>query len=220
MPPQPPFQIEIVIDVVCPWCHIGLRRLDAAIALVKRQYPAFECEKRWRPFFLDPDTPPEGEPYLPLLLQKFGGQEKVEAIFQRVRDAGATCGLAFHFEKILLRANTRHAHRLILWAQQRGDAQPLVERLFVAQFQRGENIGDRTALAGIAAECGYEREAVAAYLDSELSVDLVDGLIAEARAWGVNSVPTFVFDRRLGIPGAEDPAALAAAIAKVAFPRT
>lgn len=204
--------IEIVSDLVCPWCYIGLRRLDAAIADVRRELPDFACEKRWRPFFLNPDTPPEGEPYLPFLERKFGGPAPVEALFERVRAAGRPWGVDYAFEKIEVRANTLQAHRLIHWAQQRGDAQALVERLFVAQFQRGERIGDLALLAQVAVECGYPGEEVASYLSSGRDADTVRGMEAEVRRAGIHQVPTFIVDGRHVVVGAEDPAVLAAAI--------
>jgi len=207
--------IEIVSDIVCPWCFIGLRRLDLAIALVRQEIPDFSCEKRWRPFFLNPDTPPEGEPYLPFLEKKFGGPAPVEALFERVRAAGRPYGLEYAFEKIACRANTLQAHRLIHWAQQRGDAERLVERLFVAQFQRGEAVGDPGVLVGIAAECGYPAATVADYLASIEDVDVVRAMEAEVRAAGISMVPTFVVDRKMVVVGAEDPAILAGAIRQV-----
>ena len=207
--------IEIVSDIVCPWCFIGLRRLDLAIALVRQEIPDFSCEKRWRPFFLNPDTPPEGEPYLPFLEKKFGGPAPVEALFERVRAAGRPYGLEYAFEKIARRANTLQAHRLIHWAQQRGDAERLVERLFVAQFQRGEAVGDPGVLVGIAAECGYPAATVADYLASIEDVDVVRAMEAEVRAAGISMVPTFVVDRKMVVVGAEDPAILAGAIRQV-----
>lgn len=204
--------IEIVSDVVCPWCFIGLRRIDAAIELVRRDIPDFHCTKRWLPFFLNPDTPPEGEPYLPFLVAKFGGVEQVEALFERVRNAGRPYGLTYAFEKIALRANTLRAHRLIHWAQQRGDTEQLVERLFAAQFQRGEHVGDIGLLAAIAGECGYPADEVAAYLASDQDAELLRAMEAEIRAVGIRQVPTFIVDRRRVVVGAEDPAVLAEAI--------
>jgi predicted DsbA family dithiol-disulfide isomerase len=204
--------IEIVSDLVCPWCFIGLRRLSTAIEQVRREIPGFSCRKVWRPFFLNPDTPPQGEPYLPFLEAKFGSREAVEALFARVREAGRAYDLDYAFERITLRANTLQAHRLIHWAQQRGEAEQLVERLFVAQFQRGEYVGDVALLTQIAAECGYPPAEVAAYLASTQDVDTVRSQEAEGRAAGIRQVPTFIVDRRLVVVGAEDPAVLAEAM--------
>jgi predicted DsbA family dithiol-disulfide isomerase len=206
--------IEIVSDLVCPWCYIGLRRLDAAIAEVRRELPDFACEKRWRPFFLNPDTPPEGEPYLPFLEKKFGGPAPVAALFERVRAAGRPWGVDYAFEKIEVRANTLQAHRLIHWAQQRGDAARLVERLFVAQFQRGERIGDLALLAKVAVECGYPGDEVERYLASDQDVDEVRATERRFRGMGISMVPTFIVNGREIVVGAEDPAVLAAAIRK------
>lgn len=204
--------IEIVSDIVCPWCFIGLRRLSVAIDMVRRDVPDFACRKRWRPFFLNPNTPPEGEPYLPFLEHKFGSRERGDALFANVRSAGQAYGLDYAFEKIEVRANTLDAHRLIHWAQQHGDAEPLVERLFVGQFQRGENVGDRATLCAIAADVGFEPKLVAAYLASGMDTAQVRRLERESRAAGVSSVPTFTIDSRHVVVGAEDPAVLARAI--------
>lgn len=204
--------LEIVSDLVCPWCFIGLHRLDLAVAAIREEYPELEIVQRWHPFFLNPDTPPAGEPYLPFLINKFGSREAVDALFQRIRDAGAAYGVSYHFERIALRANTLDAHRLIHRAQQQGDARPLVERLFVGQFQLGEHLGDPAILATIAGECGYDRAAVADYLTSDADRDTVRAAERDARTWGVRAVPTFIVDRRIMVPGAEDPAILSAAI--------
>ena len=204
--------IDIVADIVCPWCFIGKRRLETAVALVRRHDPEFTCRTRWLPFFLNPDTPPEGEPYLPFLERKFGGRAPVDALFARVREAGRAYGIDYAFEKVSLRANTLRAHRLIHWVQQRGDADVLVERLFVAQFQRGEYVGDIALLAEIAAECGYDRGAVADYLSSAEDENLVRTRERQGRAMGVRMVPTFILPGNEVIVGAEDPAVLAAGI--------
>lgn len=215
MNPKKPLTIEVVSDVVCPWCFIGLRRLEQAIALVRESQPDFQYVLHWRPFFLNPDTPPEGEAYLPFLIQKFGGRERVEAIWQRIRDVGATLGIDYQFEKIQVRANTLMAHRLIHWAQQRGDVSALVEKLFAAQFEQGENVSDRAVLSNVATACGYDRTEVLAFLDSDEDTTLIQQMEQEARSWGVNSVPTFIFDRKSGIQGAEDPTVLANEIKQV-----
>ena len=149
---------------------------------------------------------------MPFLIQKFGGKDRVEAIWQRIRDAGAPLGIDYQFEKIQVRANTLQAHRLIHWAQQQGDATALVARLFSAQFEHGRNVSDLTVLAEVAATCGYDRATVLGYLNSDKDVALIQNMESEARSWGVSAVPTFVFDQKASIQGAEDPAVLADAI--------
>jgi len=210
------FTIEIVSDVVCPWCFIGTRRLAAAVDLIREERPDFEYRKRWLPFFLNPDTPPEGEPYLPFLEKKFGGRDQVEAIFSRVREAGKAWGIAYTFENILLRANTLKAHRLIHRVQT-VDPDPtkidaFIERLFSAQFQRGEHVGDIDVLTACAVECGYDGSTIAAYLASNADEAVVRQNAAEIQAMGINMVPTFILPGQQIIVGAEDPAILAEGI--------
>jgi predicted DsbA family dithiol-disulfide isomerase len=204
--------IEIVSDVVCPWCFIGKRRLETALAMVRRDIPDFACQTIWRPFFLNPDTPPAGEPYLPFLVNKFGSLEKVEELFDRVREAGKAYGLDYAFEKIALRANTLKAHRLLHWAQAKGNADALIERLFAAQFQRGEAVGDPETLVKIATECGYDAKELAAYLASDRDADIVRQRESEARQLGITMIPTFILGGKQIIVGAEDPAILAEGI--------
>jgi predicted DsbA family dithiol-disulfide isomerase len=206
--------IEIVSDFVCPWCFIGVARLKTAVDMVRAQRPDFRYKPRWKPFFLNPDTPPEGEPYMPFLEQKFGGRANVEAIFERVRAAGRPYGIEYAFERIPFRANTLNAHRLAVWAQAWGDAVPLVERLFAANFQRGEHLGDMATLVRIAGECGYDTAAVAAFLASdELEAEVLREA-AEVVRMGINMVPTFIIGGSQVIVGAEDPAILADGIRK------
>jgi predicted DsbA family dithiol-disulfide isomerase len=208
-------KIDIVADIVCPWCFIGKRRLETAIVMVLRENPDFRHETRWRPFFLNPHTPPEGEPYLPFLERKFGSRAAVDALFKRVREAGQAYGIDYAFEKIRLRANTLQAHRLLYWAQQRGNADALAERLFVAQFQRGEAIGEPATLTRLAAECGYAADEVAAYLASGTDTDAVREDEAHFRAIGIRQVPTFILEGHQLIVGAEDPRILATAIRQI-----
>jgi predicted DsbA family dithiol-disulfide isomerase len=206
--------IDIASDFVCPWCFIGIARLKLAVAMVREQRPDFQYQPRWQPFFLNPDTPLEGEPYLPFLERKFGGRANVEAIFERVRVAGRPYGIDFAFERIPFRTNTLNAHRLSAWAQARGDAQPLIERLFAANFQRGEHLGDADTLVRIAGECGYDTATVAAFLaSSELDAELQKAA-AEVVAMGITMVPTFIIGGTHIIVGAEDPTILAEGIRK------
>ena len=204
--------VDIVSDIVCPWCFIGTRRLAAAVDLVRRDDPRFAVRTRWRPFFLNPDTPPEGEPYLPFLERKFGGRGAVEALFGRVRAAGRAWGIEFEFERIALRANTLRAHRLIAWAQRQRPADELVQKLFVAQFQAGEDVGDVAVLARIAGECGLDVTAAFRFLAGDGEAEAVRADERALRALGVRMVPTFLLPGGVAVVGAEDPAVLAAAM--------
>lgn len=201
--------IDIFSDVVCPWCFIGKRHLDRALASWREEQPQCETTVRWRPFFLNPDTPESGEPYRPFLEKKFGGPEKLAEIWQRVSEAGRGAGIEFAFEKIELRANTLNAHRLIHHAQR---AEPgeravadLVEALFAAQFLAGRHIGDRAVLAAVAGECGMDSEAVRRYLDSDEDADAVRAAAGEAPRLGISGVPFFIFNQRLAASGAHPP---------------
>ncbi len=208
--------IDVVSDVVCPWCFIGKRHLDRALELWREEQPACEVTVHWRPFFLNPDTPEAGEPYRPFLERKFGGPKQVEELWQRVSEAGRPAGIAFAFEKIELRANTLNAHRLIHYAQSHtpkvgaggtaiGD---LVEAIFAAQFLEGRHVGDRAVLADVAGACGMGREAVLHYLESSADADAVRGGAVEAQRKGISGVPFFVFNNRLAASGAQPPDAL------------
>jgi predicted DsbA family dithiol-disulfide isomerase len=204
--------IDIVADFVCPWCFIGKRRLEVATAAMRNDFPDVLVQTRWRPFFLNPDTPPEGEPYLPFLEQKFGSRAAVDALFERVRSGGRPYGVDFAFEKIARRANTLLAHRLVSWAQQSGPADALVERIFVAQFQRGEAIGDLDLLTRLAGECGYPTDEWLTW--STVGSDIAE-LHADAqrlRQLGIKQVPTFIVGGQRIVVGAEDPAILVAAM--------
>lgn len=198
-------QIDIVSDVVCPWCFIGKRRLEAALRELKIERPEVVPRIRWLPFFLNPDTPEAGEPYRPFLEKKFGGPEKLAQIWAQVSDAGRTAGIEFAFERIEQRANTLKAHRLIHRAQAQGDAGALVERLFAAQFLRGENVGDAAVLARIAAECGDDEAAALAYLRSDEDADAVRAQFGRAQQMGISGVPFFILGGRYGVGGAQPP---------------
>jgi predicted DsbA family dithiol-disulfide isomerase len=217
--------IDVVSDVVCPWCFIGKRHLDRALELWREEQPDCAVTVRWRPFFLNPDTPEAGEPYRPFLERKFGGPKQLEELWQRVGEAGRPAGIAFAFEKIELRANTLNAHRLIHHAQTvMPTAKPetasladgaggtaiadLVEALFAAQFLEGRHVGDRSVLADVAAACGMDREAVLRYLESAEDAEAVRGGADEARRKGINGVPFFIFNNRLAASGAQPPQAL------------
>jgi predicted DsbA family dithiol-disulfide isomerase len=204
--------IDVVSDVVCPWCFIGKHHLDHALQLWHAEQPQCAVSVRWHPFFLNPDTPEGGEPYRPFLEKKFGGPEKLAEIWQRVSAAGRTAGIEFAFEKIELRANTLNAHRLIHHAQRVGAdgtaVNKLIEGLFAAQFLEGRHLGDRAVLADVAGESGMERDAVQAYLDSAEDADEVRAAAGEMHRMGIGGVPFFIFNKKLAASGAQPPEAL------------
>ena len=221
--------IDVVSDVVCPWCFIGKHHLDRALQLWHAEQPQCAVAVRWHPFFLNPDTPESGEPYRPFLEKKFGGPEKLAEIWQRVSDAGRTAGIEFAFEKIELRANTLNAHRLIHHAQKvMSPAKPetvsladgadgtavnrLIEGLFAAQFLEGRHLGERAVLAAVAGECGMDTAAVQGYLDSTEDADEVRAAAAEMHRMGIGGVPFFIFNKRLSASGAQPPEALVKAM--------
>lgn len=200
-------QVDIISDVVCPWCFIGKRHLEEALRRVRE-----EASVVWHPFQLNPDTPAEGDAYLPFLEHKFGGAEQVRRIWERTRQAGAQTGIDFAFERIAIRPNTLKAHRLIRRAQRNGQADALVERLFVGHFQQGEDIGSTETLARIATELGDDAAAVRAYLASDEDTDDIQGEIVLAEEMGIGGVPFFIFNRRIGVSGAQPADVLVQAI--------
>ena len=209
--PPDPLVIDVVSDVVCPWCFIGKRHLEAALAGLPA---AAGATVRWHPFELNPDLPAEGVDRKSYLEAKFGGPGRAAEIYARVREAGVRAGLDFDFDAIVRQPNTRDAHRLIAWAQSRGDAGPLVERLFRAYFQEGRYVGDRDTLVALAAEAGFDAEAARAWLESGLGADEITDAEARLRALGISGVPFFIFDGRVGLSGAQPREAMREAIAQ------
>lgn len=204
--------IDIVSDVVCPWCFIGKRRLEAALRELKQERPDVAPCIRWLPFFLNPDTPEAGEPYRPFLERKFGGPEKLAHLWAQISEAGRTIGIDFAFERIAIRPNTLRAHRLIHRAQQGGDAGILVERLFAAHFLQGENIGDIDVLARLASDAGADEASAQDYLRSEEDAAEVRGQAERGQRMGIQGVPFFIFAGHYGIGGAQPPEVLLAAL--------
>lgn len=204
--------IDIISDVVCPWCFIGKRRLETALAALQGDHPDITPTIRWLPYQLNPDTPVEGDAYRPFLEKKFGGPEALQAIWARVTEAGKSAGIAFAFEKIDIRPNTLRAHRLLHRAEALGTAESWVERLFVGHFQRGEDIGHIDTLCTIATELGEDAGSLRAYLESEQDQAEVEALIARAQSMGISGVPFFIFNGKLAVSGAQTPEVLRQAI--------
>ncbi len=196
-------RIDIFSDVVCPWCFIGKRRLERALA----ERPQEQVEIHWRAFQLNPDMPVQGMPRQTYLQTKFGGPERAAQIYETIRENGRKEGLDFQFEKIGTTPNTVRAHRLIRFASERGASDALVEKLFTGYFYDGRNIGDVEALADIAEDAGLDRDEAIAFLNGNESVADVLAETRFAYENGINGVPCFIFDRRYALAGAQEPEA-------------
>lgn len=193
--------IDIISDTICPWCLIGKRRFERALA----QRPDLEVQIDWRPYQLNPEMPRAGLDRKSYLEAKFGGPERAQQVYDRIRDAGVEEGIDFDFQGIPRTPNTIDSHRLIHWAANAGVQDMVVERLFQAYFEHGEDIGDRLVLLDIAEASGMDRGLVADLLEEEADAELIrkeDGL---AREMGVQGVPCFIIDRKYVVSGAQDP---------------
>lgn len=204
--------IDVVSDVVCPWCFIGLRRLEEAIVLWSERHPDVPVTVSWHAFQLNPDLPRTGVDRKSYLEQKFGGPARAREIYARVEAAGREAGIAFDFDRIRVQPNTLQAHRLIAWASLHGRGTPLVEALFRAYFLEGRDFTDDATLAAAAAEAGLERTAALDFLASDELAGDVASDEAVARQIGVQGVPFFIFDRRLAASGAQPAEALLSAM--------
>lgn len=208
-----PISIDVVSDVVCPWCYIGLKRLDAAMA----QAQEVPVDVRWRPYQLDATIPPEGRDRKQYMLAKFGSEEKLREIHARVAEAGRSAGIDFAFDAIKVSPNTLDAHRLIRWAASaEGNRQTEVKkRLMRAYFEEGRNVGDRAVLIDIAREAGMDAAVVEALLASDADIAETRSEIETAQQMGVTGVPCYLLEGRYAVMGAQDPAVLADAIRQI-----
>lgn len=210
---NPILTIDVVSDAVCPWCYIGKRRLEEALAGM----PELLVEVRWRPFQLDATIPPGGVDRRTYMAKKFG-EDRIAAIHERITEAGREAGIAFAFDKIKVSPNTLDAHRLIRWAQTTGQQNDIVERLFAMFFVEGRDIGDPATLVEAAVEAGMDRAIVERLLSGEADVDSVREEIAAAQRLGVSGVPFFIIDGRLGVSGAQPAGVLQSAILQALQP--
>ncbi|WP_395706534.1 DsbA family oxidoreductase [Casimicrobium huifangae] len=202
-----PLNIDIVSDVVCPWCYIGNRAA----------HPGVEVAIRWHPFQLNPDLPPEGTDRKAYLEAKFGGPQRAAEIYARVSAAGRNAGLALNFDGIQRQPNTLMAHALIAYAQSiegGGSADAIVERLFKAYFVDGRFVGDIDVLVAIAAECGLDAEATRAVLSEPSTLEQIAALDASVRRQGISGVPFLIFNQKLALSGAQPPEVMLDAMTK------
>lgn len=207
--------IDVVSDVVCPWCYLGKARLDQAIANVAGD---ILVTVNWRPYQLNPDLPPEGVDHKAHLAAKLGGQEAVDRAHKMLAGLGEQDGIAFDFDAVTISPNTLDAHRLIRWAlTEGGDTQSEVASLlFKANFEEGRNIGDHAVLLDIAAEAGLDRTVIAALLASDADKDAVSEEINMARGMGVTGVPCFIVDSKFAVMGAQSVEVLEDALRDIA----
>jgi predicted DsbA family dithiol-disulfide isomerase len=204
--------IDVVSDVVCPWCFIGKRRLEKAIALK----PDIAVEVRFRPYFLNPWVPREGISRDEYLTTKFGSPERYRAIAQRVAAAAAGEGLTYVIDGIKRQPNTLDCHRLILWAGEAGNAARMKQRLMDLYFTEGGDLTDREVLVKAAADCGLDAALVRERLASEQDVERVEKEANSAKDAGIDGVPCFIFGGLIAVSGAQAPEQLAQAIERAA----
>lgn len=206
--------VDVISDAVCPWCFVGMKRLEHAARLVDN----VEVRARWRPYQLDPNIPAGGLPRRDYMLGKFGSEDRIREIHARIEPLGAAEGIAFDFDAITVSPNTLDAHRLIRWAAANGEEVQgrLVRLLFSLYFEQGRNIGDHAVLIAAAREAGMDSAVVETLLPSDADTDAVRNEIATASRMGVTGVPCFLLERRYAVMGAQDTDTLADAIRQVA----
>jgi predicted DsbA family dithiol-disulfide isomerase len=197
------FAVEVVFDLVCPWCWIGVRRLARAVA--RRHDLAVEIA--YRPFLLNPDMPARGMARAEYLQRKFGGEERARRLHAAIAEVGRGEGITFRFDRITRTPSTVEAHRLVRLAAAEGRAGALVEALFAAHFAEGRDIGDRATLAAIWAETGLAGDP-AIHGPAGFGTDAVHADNLRAHRLGINGVPCFVFGERHAIAGAQEPEVL------------
>lgn len=203
-----PIIIDVVSDVVCPWCYVGKKRLEAALAT----RPDIAAEVRWRPFFLDPTVPRGGKPRMDYITGKFGSLERVKAAHERLTGLGNALGIDFHFSEIQTQPNTLDAHRLIGWAMAEGKAPAVVEYIFADFFVNGVDLSKHDNLVDAAARGGMDPALVRADLASDKDEELVAKQAQAASASGIGGVPFFVFGGKIALSGAQEAEVISSAI--------
>jgi len=199
--------VDIVSDVMCPWCYVGKRRFEKAKAL----RPDIELDPRWRPYQLDPSIPPEGIDRRDYLARKFGGDDAARRIYSAIEQAGEEEGIPFAFDRIERTPNTLDAHRLIRWAASGGHQDELVERLFALYFVEGADVGNRDVLLQAAVDSGMDGRLVGELIATDADRDLVEQEANLARQMGISGVPCFIVAGRYAVVGAESPELIASA---------
>ena len=202
--------VDVVSDVMCPWCYIGKRRLDRAQVLA----PDVEPVVRWRPFQLDATIPPEGIDRQEYLDKKFGREKAIE-MYTQIQETGEVEGIVFAFDRITRSPNTLNAHRVIRWAEVGEQQDAVVERLFELYFTEGEDIGETSVLLDAAREAQMDVDFVEEVLATDRDIDEVEKEIALAHELGVQGVPTYVIDQQHILVGAQRAEILADALVQI-----
>ncbi|HTS39933.1 MAG TPA: DsbA family oxidoreductase [Xanthobacteraceae bacterium] len=213
-----PLRIDVVSDVVCPWCFIGKRRLEKALA----SKPSIPVEVRFRPYFLNPWVPRAGISREEYLTTKFGSVDKYKGIAMRVAAAAASEGLTYAVDKIKRQPNTLDCHRLILWAERKGPdggAARMKQRLMDLYFTEGGDLTDTNVLVQAAVDCGLDGDEVRKLLASDQDAALIEQEANAAKEAGIDGVPTFIFGGVAAVSGAQAPEMLARAIEQIATNR-
>jgi len=193
-------KIMIVSDTICPWCYVGKRRFERALAA--RQEIATEIE--WRPFELNPQIPEEGLDRKVYMRAKFGGDERADEVYAGIRTAGLEENIKFAFDKISRVPNTVASHRLIAWSFPRGCQEQMVEELFQAYFLKGKDIGEIDVLVEAAGSIGFKKSEVRAYLVGGEGTEEIKSEAKDAKRLGISGVPCFVFNGKYAISGAQE----------------
>ena len=212
MPDPPPVRIDVVSDVVCPWCFIGKHRLENALAL----RPGVAVEVHWRPYFLNDWIPREGISREQYLITKFGSSERYKSIAQRVTAAAAEEGLVYASDKMKRQPNTLDCHRLIRWAEVEGKAGEMKQKLMDLYFTQGADLTDRETLVTAAADVGLDTNTVREGLASDQDVAAIEQEALSAKEAGIEGVPCFIFGGKFAVSGAQSPEYLAEAIDRTA----
>ena len=193
--------VEVVHDLVCPWCYLGVRRLLRTL----RRRPELQFDLVWRPFLLNPDMPRAGMARADYVSRKFGGEDRARRLYASIAEIGLAEGLQFRFERIRSTPSSVDAHRLVRLAARYGRASEMVEALFAAHFTDGRDLGDLRVLTAVAASCGLDGEAARQFLLGEEETDAVHSENLRAHRLGINGVPCFVVAGRHAIAGAQEP---------------
>ena len=191
--------VDVISDVICPWCYIGKRRLEKAIAATN-----IKVSVRWHPFQLNPQMPKDGISRKEYRTRKFGSWERSMELDAKVVAVGESEGIHFNFDKISRTPNTIDAHRLIWLADQHGCQDVVVEALFRAYFSEGQDIGNHKTLIDVGAEAGLDRHAVETMLDCDEGMDAIANARGMSQRYGVDGVPFFIINQKIALSGAQD----------------